>query len=182
MDYWCHRIFKQEPEISVPLIERGILTIGYNEVPGINPDITEDVRSGKVDFQGLADILEQCYKWTGNSLGQKTGVLWNFLHEFKVGDFVVVPGENSRSYGIFEISEQAEIIDKLPPKKLAYLNVNLIQGKGLERNGKFFDLGFFIKVRAVTDYDSSPFIPCEKNFLYNVLKNVLQTNRSLNKL
>ena len=176
MDYWLHRIFSQEPEISVPLIERGILTIGFN-------DVSEPKTLAAPDIDALKNILTNCYGWTGKKLEQHAGVLWRFLHKFKVGDFVVVPGAQSKAFGIFEILETAKLIDALPPDKLKNFGVSLIPGKGIVRGGKELDLGFFIKVRAVTNYDSSPFVPCDDKFLFPILSGKGQlTNAALNVL
>ena len=176
MDYWLHRIFSQEPEIAVPLLERGILTIGFN-------DVSEPTTLTAPDIDALKNILTSCYGWTGNSLEQHAGVLWRFLHEFKVGDFVVVPTKQSVAFGIFEILETAKLIDDLSPDKLKFLGVSLIPGKGMVRGGKELDLGFFIKVRAVTNYDSSPFVPCDNKFLFPFLSSKVKlTNISLNTL
>lgn len=176
MDYWLHRIFSQEPELSVPLLERGILTIGFN-------DVSEPKTLAAPDIDALKNILANCYGWTGKKLEQHAGVLWRFLHEFKVGDFVVVPGAQSKAFGIFEILETAKPIDALPPDKLKFLGVSLIQGQGIVRNGKELDLGFFVKVRAVTNYDSSPFVPCDDKFLFPILSGKGQlANAALNVL
>lgn len=174
MDYWLHRVFSQEPELSVSLLERGILTIGFN-------DVSEQATINATTKDKLKAILEKCYGWTGGTLGQCLGTLWRFLHEFKVGDFVVVPTSQCTAFGIFEILETAKPIDDLPPHKLNFLNANLVPGQGIVRNGKGINLGFFIKVRAVTNYDSSPFVPCDNKFLYPILssKGPL-TNVSLN--
>ena len=176
MDYWLHRVFSQEPDISVPLLERGILTIGFNDVSTKTTIAVPDINALKV-------VLQTCYGWTGGALGQEAGILWRFLHEFKVGDFVVVPTSKSAAFGIFEILETAKLIDELPPYKLNFLGVSLIPGKGIVRGGVELDLGFFIKVRAVTNYDSSPFVPCDNKFLAPILsrKGPL-TNVNLNEL
>ena len=174
LDYWLHRVFSQEPELSVPLLERGILTIGYN-------DVSEQATINATTKDDLKAILQSCYGWTGGELDQRTGVLWRFLHEFKVGDFVVVPTSQSTAFGIFEILETAKPIDDLPPDKLSFLNASLVPSKGIVRNGKEIDLGFFIKVRAVTNYDSSPFVPCDNKFLFSILSSQGKlTNVSLN--
>ena len=176
MDYWLHRVFSQVPDISVPLLERGILTIGFNDVSTPTTITVPDINALKV-------ILQTCYGWASHELGQKAGTLWRFLHEFKVGDFVVVPTPKSEAFGIFEILGTAKLIDELPPDKLNFLGVSLIPGKGIVRGGKELDLGFFIKVRAVTNYDSSPFVPCDNKFLYSILiSNGKLTNVSLNQL
>ncbi len=176
MDYWLHRIFSQEPEIAVPLLERGILTIGFN-------DVSKPKTLAAPDINELKNILADCYGWTGNSLGQNAGVLWRFLHEFKVGDFVVVPTKQSVEFGIFEILEKAKLINDLSLDKLKFLGVSLISGKGIVRGGKELDLGFFIKVRAVTNYESSSFVPCDNKFLNPFLSSKGQlTNISLNVL
>ena len=176
MDYWLHRIFSHEPETAVPLLERGILTIGFNEV---STPTTLAVR----DINDLKVILQTYYGWATHELGQKAGTLWRFLHEFKVGDFVVVPTPQTSAFGIFEILEPAKLIDDLPPDKLKFLGVSLLPGKGILRGTKEIDLGFFIKVRAVTNYDSSPFVPCDNKFLFAALSNKGKlTNVNLNEL
>lgn len=176
MDYWLHRIFSQEPEISVPLLERGILTIGFN-------DVSEPKTLAAPDIDALKNILANCYGWTGKKLEQHAGVLWRFLHKFKVGDFVVVPTPRAVAFGIFEILETAKPIDALPPDKLKNFGVSLINGQGIVRNGKELNLGFFIKVRAVTNFDSSPFVPCDDKFLSPILSGKSSlTNISLNAL
>lgn len=176
MDYWLHRVFAQEPEIAVPLLERGILTIGFI-------DVADDTAINAPNFDALKNVLNGCYGWTGNKLGVNAGVLWRFLHEFKVGDFVVVPTSKAVAFGIFEILETAKPIDQLPPDKLNFLNATVVSGKGIVRGGKELALGFFIKVRAVTNYDSSPFVPSDDKFLGKILSSKgLLTNISLNDL
>ena len=176
MDYWLHRVFAQVPELSVPLLERGILTIGFAEV-------AEQSTIDAPNFDALKVILKNCYGWTGSKLGVNAGVLWRFLHEFKIGDFVVVPTIKSAAFGIFEILETAKPIDELPPDKLNFLNATVVSGQGIAYNGTSADLGFFIKVRAVTNYDSSPFVPSNNKFLGKILSSKgLLTNISLNEL
>lgn len=175
MDYWLHRVFAQEPELSVPLLERGILTIGFNEVA---QQSTIDA-----DKDALKVILKNRYGWSGSKLGANAGVLWRFLHEFKIGDFVVVPTVKAAAFGIFEILETAKPIECLPPYKLNFLNATVVSGQGIVRNGNTAELGFFVKVRAVTNYDSSPFVPSDDKFLGKILSSKgLLTNISLNDL
>jgi len=176
MDYWLHRVFAQEPELSVPLLERGILTIGFNEV-------AQQSTIDAANFDALKVILKNHYGWTDVKLGVNAGVLWRFLHEFKIGDFVVVPTVKAAAFGIFEILETAKPIDRLPPDKLNFLNATIVSGQGIVRNGNTAELGFFVKVRAVTNYDSSPFVPSDDKFLGKILSSKgMLTNISLNDL
>lgn len=87
---WIHRI-SHEMELSHPLLERGLLTIGYHDWS--TPEFLDEVR-GQDGWTKLdAKFLEIMGRYPKSRYS-----LWRFLVEMSEGDWVIVP-----SWGVFSI-------------------------------------------------------------------------------
>ena len=91
-NYWIHRI-SHLAEISYPLLDNNYLSYGFSDFE--NDGFIEGVRgeNGWIFMENQFDI-----EW-----GERPRTryqLWNFVHEMKAGDWVIVP-----TYGEFSICE-----------------------------------------------------------------------------
>lgn len=94
-NYWIHRI-SHFAEISYPLLDNNYLSYGFSYFE--NDGFIEGVRSENGwQFMELQLMLE----W--GELTRARFQLWNFIHEMKAGDWVIVP-----SYDEFSICELLE--------------------------------------------------------------------------
>lgn len=146
MNYWLHRI-SHHAEVSYPLLERGVLSIGWSDFS--NKSFVDAVSNNK-------DIFEKEFtndKW---NLPRSRHSLWRFISEMKKDDFVLVP-----SWGTFSVykvlSEKAFCAEDVNVKDLKdWYGNNIIKGKnGLlyheddSDSSNRIDLGFFLMVERI---------------------------------
>ena len=151
---WLHRI-SHEMEISHPLVDRGLLTIGYSDWS--STEFLEDAR-GKDGWakhdQMFLDILGRYPK--------SRYYLWRFLVEMNVGDWVIVP-----SWGVFSVyritskaksfhdpglqtSGKLDGLENWHKKKVT-LDDGVLVPEADPETGKRdgYDLGFYIEVEPI---------------------------------
>ena len=182
VDYWYHRI-KHCSEVSYPLFEMGYLTAGLSEIALQYPKIV----TGAFDKNDIKNMFEYTYKDRHNKKffekvkdGFKERALpaswsfFSFICEFKAGDKVIVPDYPVKSHFIIcEVLEKADLIGNLPIKHLVDTNGNgvILEDNLLRRDYReFIDLGFFIKVKTLT------------NPIDGMLKGLLAASGSLNRI
>ena len=141
MNYWLHRI-SHETEISWPLLEKGILTIGFSDLS--DSDFLSKVKAA----QQVTDLDSAVKKAYGRLLPSRHS-LWRFLKEMQIGDQVLVPG--SRTFSVYVI--------KGKPKLIADIDSNLVASLRTLNNAKvriergrlvtgIIDLGFYREVEV----------------------------------
>lgn len=91
-NYWIHRI-SHLAEISYPLLENNYLSYGFS-------DYEEDGFIEGVRGENGRQFLDDQFYSTWGYYARTRFQLWNFIHEMKAGDWVVVP-----TYGEFSICE-----------------------------------------------------------------------------
>ena len=148
MNYWLHRI-SHHAELSYPLLEKGILSIGWADCA--NKDFISQCDNNWDSFE---KSIEASYE----SKPRSRYGLWRFLFEMKKGDYVIVP-----SWGIFSIFEFVDDIvlsyEELDISNLQdWSGAKIVKGKNgyLYKNddstaSNCIDLGFFRAVKPVLE-------------------------------
>lgn len=150
--YWQHRI-KYEERISFPLLDSGILSIGFSdfsEDENITAILNDPTR---ITLSRLAEAAH----WEGcpNSVFD----LKRFL-QMECGDIVLVPLP-SCTFSIYKVLDvSASCIKDLPMHNLkdwngkdVYMEGNLLHAKG---ESEVLDIGFFRKVRLIDGCEEIP--------------------------
>lgn len=145
---WLHRI-SHEAEVAHPLLDRGILTIGFSEFA--KRDFLEAL-SGSSGWE----IFEREFLEQWGNRPRSRHHLWLFLVNMQPGDWVVVP-----SWGVFSlyrITGPARVVGDLSVEGLATWNgrsVELQEGQLQrilsmgEESSDAYDLGFYREVEPV---------------------------------
>jgi restriction endonuclease Mrr len=145
MNYWLHRI-SHHAEVSYPLIEKGILSVGWSELSDEN---------FLDQCAGNWENLDKAYKARGWDLSRSRYSLMRFIFDMRKDDFVLVP-----SWGKFSIykilDDKAFSIEKLDTTDLKDWNENIIfksngylYKKDESTEDNLVDLGFFHKVEPI---------------------------------
>ena len=107
MTYWLHRI-SHEAKHSMPLLERGKLTIGFSDLSTQDflDKATEPARS--VDDDDLKMDVRKAY----GQLLRSRHSLWRFLREMQVGDLVIVPQVPQQGqYSVYAIKGEPKLLE-----------------------------------------------------------------------
>ena len=172
-NYWLHRI-SNEWGVAKPLLDKGYLTIGWQNLMSISPELHECIAEKQGEgFEPLMDKLGARYR--------SRWCLYRFA-TIKPGDIVVVPLYDKR-FAIVEAEETAKSILDLPVEVVNELtDVNLTKN-GLvnvtdpEKN-RTIDIGFFVKIKT-------PVKIIPRSFAEDKLQmrmKLRQTNASINDL
>ena len=143
MEYWLHRI-SHEAEISWPLLEKGILTIGFSDLS--NSDFLSKAKAA----QQVADLDSAVKRAYGRLLPSRHS-LWRFLKEMQIGDQVLVPGP--RTFSVYVIKGKPKLIADIDSNLVASLRtlnnakVRIERGRLVTDNG-VIDLGFYREVEV----------------------------------
>lgn len=146
MNYWLHRI-SHCADASYPLLERGILSIGWSLFSS-NSFIEENANDW--------DNFDKAFVDRGLGSKRSRYSLWRFITQMRKGDYVLVP--QWKSFSIYKItSERAVSVEKLKINELTDSNgQSIIKGNNgfLYRSddsddANFIDLGFFHEVEPV---------------------------------
>lgn len=143
MKYWLHRI-SHEAETSWPLLEKGILTIGFSDLSD-----SEFLSKAKA-AQQVADLDSAVKKAYGRLLRSRHS-LWRFLKEMQIGDLVLVPG--SRTFSVYVIKGKPKLIADIDSNLVARLRtwnnakVRIEEGR-LVTDDEIIDLGFYREVEV----------------------------------
>ena len=105
MKYWLHRISHEE-KTSRPLLEKGILTIGFSKLS--NTVFLSKVKGAK-QVRSLNLAVKEAY---GHLLWLHS--LWKFLNEMQRGDWVLVPGRGT--FSVYVIKGEQRLIADIDPK------------------------------------------------------------------
>lgn len=135
--YWLHRI-SHEWEISYPLLEEGLLSIGWPSLMGID-------LLGQIQRQGKAAFEKATAGWSQSRWG-----FWNFS-QFRPGDVAVAPLYHSE-FAILELTGLPFEITALAGRQFRDKNGLLITVRpdGLwDEQGKFCQIGFAVPVRPL---------------------------------
>ena len=142
MNIWLHRI-SHHAEASYPLIEKGVLTIGYSDF--FSAGFLEKTKAK--DWTYFENAFEE--QW-GDTPRTRYN-LWRFVAEMQVGDWVLVPSWGS--FSIYRIDGEPSLITGVDVQNLeAWNNRSLtVKPDGLHISGQTdpLDLGFFRKVSAI---------------------------------
>ena len=143
MKYWLHRI-SHEAEISRPLLEKGILTIGFSDLS--DSDFLSKVKAA----QRVEDLDSAVKKAYGHRL-RSIRSLWRFLKEMQIGDQVLVPGR--RTFSVYVIKGKPKLIADIDSNLVASLrtlnNAKVrIEGGRLVTDNGIIDLGFYREVEV----------------------------------
>ncbi|MBE6366436.1 MAG: restriction endonuclease [Lentisphaerae bacterium] len=136
MNVFLHRI-SHHKEISYPLLERNILTIGWSDF-----NSTDGIQTFDSDFQ-----------YAYGELWRSRYTLYRFLFDMQIGDMVIVPSWGTFSvYKIESNANKIQFLSQEDRKDLQdwngnYININ---DSGYMTNGKnIIDLGFFRRVSLI---------------------------------
>ena len=145
MNYWLHRI-SHEAEISWPLLEEGILTIGFSDLSD------SDFLSKAKVAQQVTDLNSVVKKAYGRLLRSRHS-LWRFLKEMQVGDQVLVP--RPRIFSVYVIKGKPKLIADIDSNLVARLRtwnnakVTIKGGRLVTVDGGIdIDLGFYREVEV----------------------------------
>ncbi|SFH69517.1 Restriction endonuclease [Selenomonas ruminantium] len=150
MNYWFHRI-SYEARVSYPLLEKGYMTIGFGDLLPKYGTVVAEIKAGTIDEEKYNEIFQEIY----NKVSRNRWFLWNFSR-FAVGDWVVIPSWGT--FAVYEVLETAKSINNLPRDIID--SIKDWNGKGVvfdgagisDSDGKEYDLGFFVKVKPVTEF------------------------------
>lgn len=143
MEYWLHRI-SHEAEISWPLLEKGILTIGFS-------DLSDSDFLRKAEAAQRVEDLDSAVKDAYGRLLPSRHSLWRFLKEMQIGDQVLVPGP--RTFSVYVIKGKPKLIADIDSNLVASLRtlnnakVRIERGRLVTDNG-VIDLGFYREVEV----------------------------------
>ena len=143
-NYWIHRI-SHLAEISYPLLDNNYLSYGFSDFE--KDGFIEGVR-GEEGW----DFMEKQFDTEWGECPRTRYQLWNFIHEMKAGDWVVVP-----TYGEFSI---CELLDNAPLliKDIKDVPIKNWSGEDILRdnegylinsNGTKIDLGFARRIKMI---------------------------------
>ena len=143
MEYWLHRI-SHEAEISWPLLEKGILTIGFS-------DLSDSDFLSKAKAAQQVEALDSAVKDAYGRLLPSRHSLWRFLKEMQIGDQVLVPGP--RTFSVYVIKGKPKLIADIDSNLVASLrtlnNAKVrIEGGRLVTDNGIIDLGFYREVEV----------------------------------
>ena len=137
--YWIHRI-SHLAEISYPLLDNNYLSYGFSDFE--NNGFIEGVRS-----ENGWQFMEQQFMAEWGELPRTRFQLWNFIHEMKAGDWVIVP-----TYGEFSI---CELLEDEPIKDITIKNWNgeeILRDKDgylVNSDNARIDLGFARRIKMI---------------------------------
>ena len=142
MKYWLHRISHEE-KTSRPLLEKGILTIGFSELS------STDFLSKAKAAQRAEELNSAVKKAYGHLLSFRN--LWLFLKEMQVGDWVLVPGKGH--FSVYMIKGEPKLATDIDPKLIQKLQrmdsaKMRIEGDRLRTGDEVIDLGFYREVEV----------------------------------
>ena len=144
MNYWLHRI-SHCADASWPLLDRGILTIGFSAL-GYAEFLEKAMAPG-----GSIDDLNEDVRAAYGSLRRNRHNLWRFLNGMSIRDLVLVPGPGE--FSVYEIKGGPHCIADL---QLADEDAKTLRGHqitvengDLMANGERIDLGFYWRVSEV---------------------------------
>ncbi len=143
-NYWIHRI-SHLAEISYPLLDNNYLSYGFSDFE--NDGFIEGVRG-----DNGRQFMEQQFMDEWGELPRTRFQLWNFIHEMKAGDWVIVP-----TYGEFSI---CELLDDEPMmvKDIKDVVIKNWNGEVIPRDNDGYllnssndkiDLGFVRRVKMI---------------------------------
>lgn len=143
-NYWIHRI-SHIAEISYPLLDNNYLSYGFSDFE--NDGFIEGVR-GENGWQ----FMEQQFMEEWGELARTRFQLWNFIHEMKAGDWVIVP-----TYGEFSICELLDdnpmMIKDIKDVEIKNWNGEVIlrddDGYLLNSANDKIDLGFVRRIKMI---------------------------------
>lgn len=141
MKYWLHRI-SHEAETSRPLLEKGILTIGFSDLS--DSDFLSKVKAAQ-QVEDLDSAVKRAY---GRRLPSIRS-LWRFLKEMQIGDQVLVPDRGN--FSVYVIKGEPKLIADIDSNLVASLrtlnNAKVrIEGGRLVTDNGIIDLGFYREV------------------------------------
>lgn len=180
MNIWLHRI-SHHAELAYPLLENGLLTIGYSDFS--KPEIIKDCCSEKG--------WELFEKHVNDIWGEKQRTrycLWRFIIEMKKGDWVVVP--ISGAFGVYEVMEDAAmLISEVETTDFKDWHGKSIHKKqdGLlyTEKGVQIDLGFLRKVKLlekdIPRYEYADAALTARLKVYSTNVNITDIKESVNK-
>ena len=158
MNFWFHRI-SHEACLSYPLLEEGILTIGFSKLLPKYGNVVDEIKDDAIDVKKYDEIFVDTY----GEKRRNRWYLWDFA-KFAVGDWVVVPSWGT--FAVYEVLETAKSVNHISPDIIAsikdwYGKGVVFDEKGLsDSDNEEYDLGFFVKVAPVTSYsDGTEFAP-----------------------
>ncbi len=146
MNYWLHRI-SHHAEISYPLLEQDILTIGFSDFA--NQKFIDNILNAGNKWKAKWQQLEKELANTWAEKARTRHNLWRFIEGFKKNDWIIIP-----SWGTFYIYE---IISE-KPQPIGNINNKLKDWHGNKievKNGKLYDkdklidIGFYWKVKPI---------------------------------
>ena len=138
---WLHRI-SHHAEAAYPLVDLGILTIGYSDFS--NPEFLERTKARDVAF------FDQAFaqNWPETPRPRTRHNLWRFIAEMQIGDSVLVPSWGV--FSIYRIDSEPHLITDIDAKGVVTARKEpiIVKGDGLHIGEQHLDLGFFRKVTA----------------------------------
>lgn len=142
-NYWLHRI-SNEWGVAKPLLDKGYLTIGWQEMMANNPKLRECITEKQ--GEGFENIMKE-----GGVKWRSRWCLERFAH-FSQGDIVVVPLYEKR-FAIVEVEASVKSVLDLPKEIVSELNnIGLVKGGLVDatdpENKRTIDIGFFVKVKT----------------------------------
>lgn len=151
MSIWLHRI-PHESEVSYPLLDRGLLSIGWSDIS--SREFLDEVIGKSNDWNALEDYVSKSFTKTGweNPFPRNRHCLYRFLLDMKPGDRVVVPMGNK--FGVYEIIKEAVPVSEisLPSDLKTYNNSPVFMKDGFIHTNDYpdgFDIGFIISVKEI---------------------------------
>ena len=169
-NYWLHRI-SNEWGVAKPLLDKGYLTIGWQYLMTISPELRECI--AEKQGEGFEPLMDK--------LGARYRSRWCLYRcaTFKPGDIVVVPLYDKR-FAVVEVESSAKCILDLPAEIIKELSDNSMKAEGLVdiENNRAIDIGFFVKIKT-------PVKIIPRSFAEDKLQmrmKLRQTNASINDL
>lgn len=142
-NYWLHRI-SHEWGVAKPLLDKGYLTIGWQEIMAISPSLRECITEKHGEgFEALMNELKQT--------SRSRVCLKNFA-KFNPGDIIIVP-LYGKCFAVVEVEDSPKSILDLPNEIVDGVNNIKMLTKGLvdttnPDNTWNIDIGFFVKVKT----------------------------------
>lgn len=143
-NYWIHRI-SYCAEVSYPLLEKGILSIGFSDFS--SKDFVENTIK---DW----NLFEAAFRKEWGNVPRNRYSLWRFIRDMKKGDYIIVPSWGT--FSVYELeSDEIYITDSELLKGIKDTNgIEIIkQEDGYlhfnNKNNEILDLGFFRKVKQI---------------------------------
>ena len=140
-NYWLQRI-SHEWGVTKPLLEKGYLSIGWQYLMSISPELRECIvhKHG----EGFDSIMREL-----NDRSRSRWCLQRFA-QFKPGDVVIVPLYD-KNFAIVKVEGTAETITDLPEEVVKELKGITLTKDGLElafneNDKRLVDIGFFVKI------------------------------------